>query len=56
MNLENRLAEAKRRLSQAAQHCLENKPGAAEEANEAQAEVNAILALLKAQAVEGAQR
>jgi hypothetical protein len=54
--LENRLAAAKARLSQAAADCLAGKPFAAEDADEAQAEVNAILALLKAQAVESERR
>ena len=42
-NLPQRLAEAKERLSQAAQGCLENRPGAAERADAAQAEVDALL-------------
>lgn len=50
MDLNDRLAEAKRRLSIAAQGCLQNRPGAAEEANAARAEVDALLALMKAQA------
>jgi len=46
--LENRLADAKKRLSEAAAACLENRPGAADEADAAQADVQAALALQRA--------
>jgi hypothetical protein len=49
-SLESRLQAAKEKLTRAAQGCLENRAGAAAEANSAQAEVDAIRALMKAQA------
>lgn len=49
MDLQTRLIEAKERLSRAAQACLENRAGAAEQANAAQAEVTTLLALQRAQ-------
>jgi hypothetical protein len=42
-NLEYQLAEAKARLSRAAAGCLAGVPGAAEAANQACAEVDALL-------------
>lgn len=44
MNPQARLREAKDRLSAAAAACLRGEPGAAEEANAARAEVDALLA------------
>lgn len=49
-DLTDQLAEAKRRLSRAAESCLKNEPGAAEAADQANAEVDALLAIQKAQA------
>jgi len=49
-SLASRLQEAKERLSRAAQACLENRAGAAQEADEAQAEIESIRALMRAQA------
>jgi hypothetical protein len=42
-NLESKLTEAKARLSRAAAGCLAGVPGAAEAANQARAEVDALL-------------
>lgn len=46
-NLQHQLERAKERLMRAAQACLQNLPGAAEQANAAQAEVTALLALIR---------
>jgi hypothetical protein len=43
IDLQTQLMEAKRRLSQAAQDCLAGVPGAAEAANQARAEFDALL-------------
>lgn len=44
----DKLAEAKARLSRAAERCLRNEPGAPAEADEARAEVDALLAIERA--------
>lgn len=48
--LQVQLRAAKAKLSAAAQDCLSGKPGAPEAANQAQAEVTALLAMQRAQA------
>ena len=47
-SLESRLLAAKQKLTRAAQGCLENRAGAAEAADHAKAEVETVLALMRA--------
>lgn len=49
MDLQTKLIEAKRRLSEAAASCLRNEPGAPEAADQAKAEVDALQAMKRAQ-------